>query len=225
MAQMDPEQERQRLAATYARFTDGELQRTAMQGADLTELAQQILQVEIDRRGLNLEEDFEPLPENPAPIHTDQENLVTIRRFRDLPEALLAKGSLESAGIECSLLDDNMVRLDWFWSNLLGGMRLQVSPEDADSAFAILEQPIPEDLEVPGVGDYHQPHCPKCQSLDIGYKELNKPVAYISAYLSLPIPLERRAWRCHSCHAEWEQDDASTESDGKSGGDAFSSEE
>ena len=39
---------------------------------------------------------------------------VTIRAFRDLPEALLAKGSLESAGIDCFLVDDNMVRLDWF---------------------------------------------------------------------------------------------------------------
>jgi hypothetical protein len=28
---------------------------------------------------------------------------------RDLPEPLLAKGSIESAGIECCLADDNMV--------------------------------------------------------------------------------------------------------------------
>ena len=49
--------------------------------------------------------------------------------------------------IECSLLDDNMVRLlDWFISNLLGGVKLQASPEDAEVAKQILEQPIPENF-------------------------------------------------------------------------------
>ena len=54
------------------------------------------------------------------------DDLVMIRQFRDLPEALLAKGSLESAGIEAFLVDDNMVRIDWFLSNLLGGIKLSV---------------------------------------------------------------------------------------------------
>lgn len=135
------------------------------------------------------------------------EELVTIRQFRDLPEALLAKGSLESAGIVCSLWDDNLVRLDWFWSNLIGGIRLKVAPEDAEASDEILNLPIPEDLDVPGVGNYHQPRCPKCQSLDIAYRELNKPVAYFSAYLLVPIPLERLAWRCHTCDVEWIDED------------------
>jgi hypothetical protein len=141
------------------------------------------------------------------------QKFVTVRKFRDLPEALLAKGSLQSAGIECRLFDDNMVRLDWFWSNLLGGIKLQVVQEEVDSANAILDQPIPEDLEVPGVGEYHQPRCPKCKSLDITYQELDKPVAYLSAYLNVPIPLERRAWRCLTCHVEWEEDDGEPETE------------
>ena len=57
--------------------------------------------------------------------------LVTIRQFRDLPEALLAKGSLESAGIECFLADENLVRLDWFISNFIGGIKLKVRVPDA----------------------------------------------------------------------------------------------
>jgi len=43
--------------------------------------------------------------------------MVTVRQFRDLPEALLARDSLVSAGIEAELADDNMVRMDWFISN------------------------------------------------------------------------------------------------------------
>ena len=38
--------------------------------------------------------------------------LVTLRHFRDVPEALLAKGKLESAGIACALADGNLVRMD-----------------------------------------------------------------------------------------------------------------
>ena len=62
--------------------------------------------------------------------------LVTIRHFGDMSEALLAKGCLESAGIECFLADLNVARLEWPLSR---GMRLQVSQEDAETAIALLE--------------------------------------------------------------------------------------
>ncbi|MGA8150656.1 MAG: hypothetical protein WB952_06880 [Terriglobales bacterium] len=123
-----------------------------------------------------------------------------------MPEALLAKGSLESAGIESLLGDDNMVRMDWFISNLLGGIKLQVQPEDAEAADEILKQPISEGFEVEGVGGYEQPRCPKCDSLDISFEELNKPIAYGSAWVGLPLPVHREAWRCHSCSHEWQDD-------------------
>jgi Putative prokaryotic signal transducing protein len=65
-------------------------------------------------------------------------DLVTIRRFGNLAEALLAKGCLESAGIECFLADANMA---WMDSPVVRGMRLQVSPEDSQTALAIPESP------------------------------------------------------------------------------------
>jgi hypothetical protein len=148
------------------------------------------------------------LPEGePADHSADQPELsgvVTIRKFRDLPEALLAKGSLESAGIECYLVDENMVRMDWFISNLLGGVKLQVRPDDIEEATAILDMPIPQDIEVEGSGTYRQPHCPHCGSLDVSFEELNKPAAYVTAWVGLPIPLHRKAWRCDACGSEWE---------------------
>jgi len=130
--------------------------------------------------------------------------LVTIKKFRDLPEALLARGSLESAGIECHLVDDNMVRMDWFISNLLGGVKLQVRPEDIAEATEILNLPTPETLEVEGSGPYRQPRCPSCDSMDVSFEELNKPVAYASAWIGIPLPVHRNAWTCHACGCEWE---------------------
>jgi hypothetical protein len=67
------------------------------------------------------------------------QELVTIRQFGDMSEALLAKGCLESAGIECFLTDVNVTRLEWPLSR---GMRLQVKPGDAETALAMLEQHV-----------------------------------------------------------------------------------
>jgi len=204
VAYLDEQRERRRLAENYASMTDGELQRLAGSAESLTETAWDALEDEMDRRQLKC-------PDDPAPEEREElevRDLVTIRQFRDLPEALLAKGCLESVGIECFLGDENLVRLDWFISNFIGGIKLNVKVADVENARKILDEPILEGLYVQGVGLYEQPRCPKCQSLDVNFKELDRPIAYMSAFLSVPMPVHRRAWRCHSCDAEWEDDGA-----------------
>jgi hypothetical protein len=141
----------------------------------------------------------------PESDEVEFQKLITIRKFRDLPEALLAKGSLDSAGIESFLGDDNIVRMDWFISNLIGGIKLRVRPEDLEAAEEILNQPIPEELDVEGVGEYTQPRCPKCQSLDVNFEQLNKLVAYGTAYLNVPIPLHDKGWKCLACGHQWDE--------------------
>jgi hypothetical protein len=200
---LNQQREKRRLAANYAAMTDGELQLLARNAESLTEVAWDALEDELDRRHLEPTED-EPAP-GPRPTLEMQE-LVTIRQFRDLPEALLAKGSLESAGIECFLADENLVRLDWFISNFIGGIKLNVRAEDEANARKLLDEPILEGLYVQGVGLYEQPRCPHCRSLDVNYQELDKPIAYVSAFLNVPIPVQRPAWRCQECNAEWEED-------------------
>lgn len=194
-----PEQDRERIARVYSRLNDEELAGIAGQGFDLSELAQQILRAEIERRGLAI-----AIASPPGVDVYELNESVTIRKYRDLPEALLAKGSLESAGIESYLADDNIIRLDWFYSNLIGGIKLKVRPEDVEAANEILNQPIPENLGVEGVGNYEQPKCPKCQSLDVSYRELQKLVSYGSAYLGIPVPVHKKAWSCHACGNEWQ---------------------
>ncbi len=70
-----------------------------------------------------------------------------IARFGGVPEALLAKSMLDSAGIESFLGDENLVRLDWFYSNLVGGIKLMVREEDAETARTLLKENIPEKLD------------------------------------------------------------------------------
>ena len=186
----------------YGGMTEEELRKVADDAADLTDIARQVLQDEINHRGLPV-----ALKESFGEDVVEKRNLISIRRFRDLPEALLAKGTVDSAGIECFLADDNMIRMDWFISNLLGGVKLLVNAEDAEDAVALLDQPTPESFEVDGLGDYQQPHCPKCRSMDVSFEELNKKIAYPSAWIGLPLPIHNRSWSCHSCGHEWQASD------------------
>jgi hypothetical protein len=199
---LNEQRERRRLAETYAGMSDGELQRLARSAESLTELAWDALEDEMDRRHLECSD--EQAPESRQEMEVRE--LVTIRQFRDLPEALLAKGSLESMGIECFLADENLVRLDWFISNFIGGIKLKVRASDAANAQKLLDEPILEGLYVQGIGLYEQPRCPQCQSLDVNFQELDRPISYMSAFLHMPIPVQRPGWRCHACDAEWEGD-------------------
>lgn len=130
-------------AARYASMSDVELLELATKSWELSDAAWDALEDELDRRGLE-----PPAPEEIPQVETlERRNLVLLRRFRDLPEALLAKGMLESAGIPCFLADDNMVRLDWFLSNLLGGAKLMVDAEDFAEASRVLNEPAPQEFE------------------------------------------------------------------------------
>lgn len=130
-------------AARYASMSDAELLDLAAKSWELSDAAWEMLEEELDRRGLE-----PPAPEDVPKIEAlEKRNLVLLRSFRDLPEALLAKGMLESAGIPCFLADDNMVRMDWFISNLLGGVKLMVEAENFSEASRVLNEPAPQGFE------------------------------------------------------------------------------
>jgi hypothetical protein len=197
------ERERQRLQALYARMSDGELQNLAHDARSLTQIALQILSEEAHRRGLLL-----TLAESAtSQAVLEHRELSIVRQFRDMHDALLAKGLLESAGLECFLVDDNIVRLNWFISNLVGGIKLAVNSEDIEAAVEIMEQPIPDAFEVEGSETYEQPRCPGCGSIDISHHAgLDKRFALPALYVSgIPVPIPRDVWKCASCGAQWRE--------------------
>ena len=151
MADHDPGQERQRLTKLYTAMSDGELDAIAADAAELPDAARQALNDELARRHPE-EAALANTAAGPGRNSVELADIVSIRQFRDLPEALLAKGALDSAEIESFLVDDDMIRMDWFWSNLIGGIKLCVKQEDAEAALDMLEQPIPEEFDVDGVG-------------------------------------------------------------------------
>jgi hypothetical protein len=70
--------------------------------------------------------------------------LITIRRFGDMSEALAAQGCLDSAGIASLLADANIARVEWPISR---GIRLQVAKDDAETASALLKQTVADNFE------------------------------------------------------------------------------
>lgn len=67
-----------------------------------------------------------------------EEQWVTVRSYVAPLEAEMAKGRLESAGIDTFLAGENTALL---YGSGLGGLLLQVHPEDEEDARAILEDP------------------------------------------------------------------------------------
>ena len=200
------------LAKHYASMLDGELLKLFRQSSQLLPQAQQALSAELLKRGIDPSEagtdalvPRPPVPPEYLEGEVDPDEVVVIRKFRDFPEAMIAKGSLDAAGIECFLADENMIRMNWLYSNFFGGLKLAVREEDVDSALDVLEQPIPASFEVDGIGGYEQPRCPKCSSLDIEFEKFDKRWWGVGMYANLPLLITKDRWKCWACGHRWKE--------------------
>lgn len=132
------------------------------------------------------------------------EQLVMVASFRDLSQALLAKGRLDAAEIPCVLADENIVRMDWFLSNLLGGVKLSVPGSQAETAYELL---FGEQEAAPG--EQSAVKCPKCESEEVGVVDPDRGVR-LAALVTVGIPLPRFSevrWQCASCGAKWVEEE------------------
>jgi hypothetical protein len=190
------------LASNYAQMSESELMDIARSYDSLTESAQAALRAEFTRRHLDpptIDELYNPEVSGP--------NFVTVRRYRDLSEAIVARSLLQSAGIHAYLRDENLVRLEWQISNFIGGIRLQVERADEAAAAEILNQPIPDTVPFDDTAEFAQPLCPRCGSTNITFQGSSRGAALASLYfLSLPLPLGEETWLCNDCDARWTDD-------------------
>jgi transposase-like protein len=190
------------LAAQYAQLSETELMELAQSYNGLLEIAQAALRAEFARRGLE-----PPLLEEP--VDWEFRRLVTVRRCRDLAETQAGRSLLESAGIPAWVADENLVRMDWFLSNVLGGLRLQVDERDETAARELLEEAAPETITYGEEEVFVQPTCPKCGSAEVTLGSgTERGRSFVGLYLlAIPIPPREAAWHCESCGAEWADDD------------------
>jgi hypothetical protein len=142
------------------------------------------------------------------------EDIVTLWRYRDLPEAWVAKSKLDSENVWCFLADEEIVRLDWFLSNAVGGVRLQVPDDQVQIAMDLLAEEIPASFSADGIGEeYRQPECPLCGSRDVSETTNKKLALAVLGVLQMPMLLPllaaaplwlRKSWQCEDCRHGWD---------------------
>ena len=186
------------LAAQYAQMSETELMGLARSYDGLMEVAQDALRAEFERRVLE-----PPLVEEPE--EWEFRRLKTVRRYRDLAEAYAGRSLLESAGIPTWIADEHLVRMDWFYSNLIGGMRLQVDENDEMAAREILEERTPDTITYDNEEVYVQPRCPKCGSAEVSLGNgTERGRSLLALYvLAIPVPPREAVWHCGACGTDW----------------------
>lgn len=209
MSKVDGEKERQRLTERYFAMEDGELNKIAADWDSLSDAARDVLQAEMSRRGLQMPVQLTEMAQA-AKRQSELPMPEILRRYRDLTEALVAKSILDSAGIESFLADDNLVRMDWLYSNLIGGVKLLVRPTDAEAASELLDETAPTQFDVEGLGEYQQPKCPKCGSMDVNDNVQDKYLKAAGFIAGLPLKSTRTGWTCQSCGNNWDDDAAAS---------------
>jgi hypothetical protein len=130
----------------------------------------------------------------PKPLRQplDPEDFVSLLRFTDLQDQALTKGVLESAGITC---------FEFGYTIRNSRLILQVQRKDVPAACEVLSQPIPESFDVEGVGNFQQPRCPACGSLDVSFEGWQS--MRDTRGITEPVEAHQDAWKCQACSHVW----------------------
>jgi hypothetical protein len=140
----------------------------------------------------------------------------TVATFSKPEEAHLFRTWLEGAGIPAFVHDESIVQLDWFMSNAIGGVRVQVAEEDFDSAREFIAAEAAR--EVPQASEFP---CPHCGSERTAVDEFPRRMGFLTVLFfmcalwplalasltalvfNLRLRYSDRRWRCHDCNHLW----------------------
>lgn len=123
-----------------------------------------------------------------------EDELITIKSFSQSYEAEIARGRLESAGMWAVVADAHMINMNWFYSDALGGVKLQVRRRDAAEALKILS----EHAE-PEIVDGEPVKCEDCGSERLEFSSDKRVNLWTWLLLGIPL-LRARAYRhCLDC--------------------------
>jgi hypothetical protein len=133
-------------------------------------------------------------------------NWITVASFSQPVEAHLARTRLEAEGITCVVSDEYLVRVDWYLSNAVGGVKLRVPASDAPRARELL-RPRPRLLVTGGgVAADGEVICPRCRGDDVYFTRYNRRLAAaFTLLLGFLIPWRDRRWTCKQCGYAWKE--------------------
>lgn len=183
----------QELAKLYGSFGDEELVALAARSDDLTEMAREVLQGEMTRRGLRVTTKGLPaVAEAPDLRGLSMERYAELApedcvwEFEGAEDALAAAEMLRAEGIECSAIVPSGQSLD------RRGPRVAVWPEDVVRVEELLSRPIPDEFRVlvRTRDEFVPPACRRCGAED-PLLEAIEPA---------------NQWKCEECGHRWSDD-------------------
>ena len=133
-------------------------------------------------------------------------SLVTVKTFTYVHEAAVAKSLLTSEGIFCFLKDELTIQAQPFYSNALGGVKLQVGEADAAAAIELLNQQGVADSAArqtisikTSTGEMAV--CPVCGADELSrIKKPSKALYGLSLLLlGLPLTFFSSVYHCYNC--------------------------
>jgi hypothetical protein len=141
-------------------------------------------------------------------------NLVTIATFIYPHEAAILKSRLESEGISCFMKDENTLQVQPFYTNAIGGAKVQVKDDDVIRANKIVEEYYAnmKNANPPEITEEEYMHddakddtkeitCPLCGSDNVHMDKTPVRINLITVLLmGLPlIFLPRKKYHCFNC--------------------------
>lgn len=135
----------------------------------------------------------------------NMESLVTVKTFTYAHEAAIAKSMLRAEGIFCFLKDELTIQANPFYSNALGGVKLQVRASDALKAQRLLSRsdagfdtasPITIRTSTGAIAE-----CPACESVEISLVKKPSQIGFGISMLLLgfPLPFFSSIYHCYGC--------------------------
>lgn len=144
--------------------------------------------------------------EEAAEIQAEADRPVTVASFLQPIEAHLARARLESDGIECFVVDEHIVGVQWLYAVAVGGVKLQVRSWQSEHAREVLASCQAETRTSSDwiTADLAAPRCPRCGSLRIEPSRLSRGARLASGLLlGLRLVGRRRDTRCRHCGHRW----------------------
>ena len=149
------------------------------------------------------------------------EHLVTIATYREMEDAVSAKGKLDAAGIHCVLstsasagaarmpvsFNEDSPGMEGFRAKAADDVHLQVHEEDAQAATDILTgSSADEDLD----DMLDEPVCPTCGSMDLHYHDGKHWRPWVGVFVAgqNTVAAHKREWKCDECGATWTEDES-----------------
>ena len=116
-----------------------------------------------------------------------------VATYTNPEDAHLAVSLLGGNGIDAWVTDENTASLYWFYSNAIGGVKVEVAEADTEAARDVLQLPKIADTESPPLLA-----CPVCGSRNVRLRKLNVFTGLCLVFY-LPLPFASRKADCFDC--------------------------